>query len=37
MSIQELFEELITNKKMQISDENMLIIPIELAYKERKI
>lgn len=37
MSIAEVFEELMTNKKMQISDENVLIVPIELAYKDRKI
>lgn len=37
MSAEEVFEELMTNKKMQISDENVLIVPIELAYKNRKI
>ena len=37
MSLQEVFEELLTNEKMQISDENALIVPVELAYKERKV
>jgi hypothetical protein len=33
--VEDLFEELATNKKLETTDENALLIPIEVIFKKR--
>jgi hypothetical protein len=35
MKVEELLEELLSNKKLEITDENVLLIPIEVIFKKK--